>query len=139
MRPTTEKTLDAAWNIPNLSLFRKTCPRTWNTVCYVTLAVLGGSHVVKPSHLLDLTNPNCELRDRLPCVILLCSVYCAVVHIYYSDVLNKVSSYTVLVELCCDSLQHNKNNSRLLLVFAFPITELSLPGYHPSCISIFPF
>ena len=56
--------------------------------------------VVKPSHLLDHTNPNCELRDRLQCVILLCSVYCAVVLIYYSGVLNKVSCYTVLVESC---------------------------------------
>ena len=108
MRPTTEETLDAAWNIPNfdLSQFRKTCTRTWNSVCYVTLAVLGGSHVVKPSHLLDLTNPNCELRDRLQCVILLCSVYCAVVLIYYSGVLNKVSCYTVLEESCCDALQY---------------------------------
>ena len=26
----------------------KPAPRTWNTVYYVTLAVLGGSHVVKP-------------------------------------------------------------------------------------------
>ena len=60
---------------------------------------------MKPSHLLDLTNPNCELKDRLQCVILLCSVYCAVVLIYYSDVLNKVSCYTVLVESCCDALQ----------------------------------
>ena len=59
---------------------------------------------MKPSHLLDLTNPNCELRDRLQCVILLRSVCCAVVLIYYSDVLNKVSSYTVLVESCCDAL-----------------------------------
>ena len=52
--------------------------------------------VVKPSHLLDLTNPNCELRDRLQCVILLCSVYCAVVlnNIYYSGVLNKVNIAT---------------------------------------------
>ena len=39
-----EETLDAAWNIPNfdLSQFRKTRTRTWNTVYYVTLAVLGG-------------------------------------------------------------------------------------------------
>ena len=61
--------------------------------------------VVKRSHLLDLTSPNCELRDRLQCVILLCFVYCAVVLIYYSGVLNKVSSYTALVESCFDSLQ----------------------------------
>ena len=43
-RPTTEETLDAVWNIANfdLSQFRKTCTRTWNTVYYVTLVVLGG-------------------------------------------------------------------------------------------------
>ena len=81
---------------------------------YVTLAVLGwgglgggggGNHVVKPSHLLGHTNPNCELRDRLQCDILLCSVYCAVVLVHYSGVLNKVSCYTVPVESCCDALQ----------------------------------
>ena len=48
---------------------------------------------MKPSHLLDLTNPNCELRDRLQCVILLCSVYCAVVLIYYSGVLNVLNVF----------------------------------------------
>ena len=62
--------------------------------------------VVKPSHLLGHRNPKCELRDRLQCVILLCFVYCAVVLIYYSFVLNKVSCYTVLVESCCDALHY---------------------------------
>ena len=60
---------------------------------------------MKPSHLFDLTNPNCELRDRLQCVcytVMLCVLCCNT----YSGVLNKVSSYTVLVESCCDALQY---------------------------------
>ena len=32
-------------------------------------------------------------------------MYCAIVLIYYSHVLNKVSCYTVLEESCCDTLQ----------------------------------
>ena len=48
--------------------------------------------------------PKCE--DTLQCVVLLCFMYCAVVLIFYSHVLNKVSSYTVLVESCCDALQY---------------------------------
>ena len=34
--------------------------------------------------------------------VLLCFVYCTIVLIYYSHVLNKVSCYTVLEELCCN-------------------------------------
>ena len=40
------------------------------------------------------------MKRQLTCVVLLCFVYCAVVLMYYSHVLNKVSCYTVLVESC---------------------------------------
>ena len=33
-------------------------------------------------------------------------MYCAIVLIYYSHVLNKVSCYTVLEESCCNTLQY---------------------------------
>ena len=46
-----------------------------------------------------------KCEDSLQCVVLLCFVYCDVVLMYYSHVLNKVSCYTVLVESCCDALQ----------------------------------
>ena len=35
-------------------------------------------------------------------------MYCAVVLIYYSHVLNKVSSYTVFEESCCDATHPDK-------------------------------
>ena len=77
--------------------------------------------VVKPSHLLDHTNSKCELRDRLQCVILLCSVHCVVVLIYCSVILNKVSCYTVLVESCCDALQYNHNkNVKIIHQYSAP-------------------
>ena len=53
--------------------------------------------VVKSSHLLDHTNHKWK-RQLMMGYTLLCFVYCDVVLIYYSDVLNKVSCYTVLVE-----------------------------------------
>ena len=52
-------------------------------------------------------------RDSLWCAILLCHVYYDVVLIYYSDVLNKVSCYTVLVERCCDALQYPLHLTRI--------------------------
>ena len=76
---------------------------------YVTLAVLGESHVVKPSHLLDHMNPNCELKRQITMCYTVMLYILAL--IYYSGVLNKVSSYTVLVESCCDALQNQKNLS----------------------------
>ena len=57
------------------------------------------NYVVKPLH-----HELQVWRDGLQCVILLRFVYSAVVLIYYSHVLNKVSCYIVLVESCCDAL-----------------------------------
>ena len=111
MRSTTEETLHAAWNIPNfdLSQFRKTCTRTWNTV-FRHICSSGGKLCSEASvHTSLITElPSVKTQLTICCTVIFC-VLCLVL-IFYSHVLNKVSSYTVLVESCCDAL-HNQDHT----------------------------
>ena len=63
-------------------------------------------------------------KDTLQCVVLLCFVYCAIVLIYYSHVLNKVSCYTVL-----DPRYPLHQLRRTCVAIAFPrIAAAARPG-----------